>query len=260
MGRRALVPLVLVAVLLPHPARAVEAPRPLRTLTFDCTVSVADRRETPGDSRSSHVVMMGRTSTGIVETTPTGSGETTSSTAQDVKGSISVAVLSATDDAGLIVEVAENADQRTQPKVKIALGPDGTLFYDPANGGNLTEEEVALVRWLARGFYGDHPREPGTAWTVDQSTNGHVDVEHYRVLSRDHDRVTLNYALEEKAGGATGYDASREGSLVYDTALVVPVKATFMSSARRQIGATLSTTRSTITLTLTADSFSSLRS
>jgi hypothetical protein len=259
MARRALVPLVLVAVLLPHAASAADPARPLRTLTFDCTVSVADRRETPGDSRSSHIVMIGRTST-VVETTPTGSGEITSSTAQDAKGSISVAVLSATDDAGLIVEVAENADQRTRPKVKIALGPDGTLFYDPANGTNLTEEEVALVRWLARGFYGDHPREPGTAWTVDQSANGHVDVEHYRVLSRDHDRVTLNYVLEEKAGGATGYDATREGSLVYDTALVVPVKVTFLSSSRRQIGTTLSTTRSTITLTLTADSFSSLRS
>jgi hypothetical protein len=259
MARYALVSLVAIAVLLPSPAGAIEPSRPLRTLTFDCTVSIADRRETPADTRSSHVVMVGRTST-VVESTPTGSGETKSSVAQDVRGSISVAVLSATDDAGLIVEVAENADQRTRPKVKIALGPDGSLFYDPTNAANLTEEEVALVRWLARGFYGDHPREPGTVWTVDQSTNGHVDVEHYRVLSRDRDRVTLNYALEEKAGGVTGYDATREGSLVYDTALVVPVKVTFQSSSRRQIGPTMNTTRSTITLTLTADSFGKLRS
>ena len=257
MVRPALVPLVLVAVLLPHPAGAADPPRPLRTLTFDCTVSIADRREAPGDQRSSHYVMVGARNTGVVETTPTGSGETTFSTALDVKGSISVAVLTATDDAGLVVEVAENADQRTRPRVKMALGPDGTLFYDPANRANLTEEEVALVRWLARGFYGDHPREPGTAWTVDQSANGHVDIEHYRVLSRDHDRVTLNYSLEEKATGATGYDATREGSLVYDTALVVPVKATFLGSSRRQLGATLNTTRSTSTLTLTADSFNS---
>jgi hypothetical protein len=260
MARRALVPLVVIAVLAPLRAGAADAPRPLRTLSFDCTVSIADRRETPGDSRSSHVVMLGRTSTGIVETTPTGSGETNSSTTAEAKGSISVAVLSATDDAGLVVEVAENADQRTRPKVKIALGPDGTLFYDPANAANLTEEEVAVVRWLARGFYGDRPREPGTSWTVDQSANGHVDVEHYRVLSRDRDRVTLNYALEEKAAGASGYDATREGSLVYDTALVVPVKVTFQSSSRRQLGATMSTTRSTITLTLTADSFGPPRS
>ncbi len=140
------------------------------------------------------------------------------------------------------------------------MGPDGTLLYDPANAANLTEEEIAVVRWLARGFYGEHPRDPGTAWTVDQSTSGRVDVEHYRVLSRDRDRITLDYALQEKVAGATGYDASREGSLVYDTALVVPVKATFESSSRRQYGPTLSTTRSTITLTLTADSFGRLRS
>lgn len=258
MARNALVLLVVVAGLMPMPARAADAPRPVRTLTFDCSVSIADRRETPGDSRSSHVVMIGRVSTGFIESTPTGSGESNVSATEDAKGSITVAVLSATNDAGLVVEVAENADARTRPKVKLAIGPDGTLFYDPSNAQNLTEEEIAVVRWMARGFYGDHPRDTGTSWTVDQSGNGHVDVEHYRVVSHDRTRVTLDYALEEKAGGASGYDATRTGSLVYDTALVVPVKATFESSARRQIGATMSVVHSTITLTLTADSFAKL--
>lgn len=258
MARRALVPLLVLALLLPAQAGAADPARPLRTLSFDCTVSVADQRATPGDTRTSRVVMVGKSAT-VVEATPAGSGETRSATTQQAKGSISIAVLSATDDAGLVVEVAEYADQRTRPKVKIVLGPDGTLFYDPANAKNLTEEEVSLVRWLARGFYGDRPRDPGTAWTVDQSANGRVDVEHYRVVSRDKDQITMAYALEEKAAGTDGYDATREGSLVYDAALIVPVKATFQSSARRQLGATFDTTRSTITLTLTADSFSGLR-
>jgi hypothetical protein len=258
MACRALVALVVIAALLPFRAGAAEALRPLRTLTFDCVVSVADRRETPSNTQTSHLARLGKGM--AVVTTPSGTGEADVSTKVDSKGSISVDVLSATDDAGLVVDVAEDADQRTRPKVRIALGPDGALFYDPADAANLTEEEVAVVRWLARGFYGDHPRDPGTAWTVDQSANGHVDVEHYRVQSHDHDRVTLDYALEEKVGGTSGYDAAREGSLVYDTALVVPVKATFQSSSRRQVGSTFDTTRSTITLTLTADSFGRLRS
>ena len=97
MTRRALVPLVAVAVLLLLPAGAVEALRPLRTLTFDCAVSVADRR----DTQTSHIVRIGKGSG--VQTTTTGSGEANVAAKLDVKGSISVEVLSATDDAGLVV-------------------------------------------------------------------------------------------------------------------------------------------------------------
>ncbi|HEX3468255.1 MAG TPA: hypothetical protein VHT05_09275 [Candidatus Elarobacter sp.] len=60
MARRALVLLVVVAGLIPLPAPAADAARPLRTLAFDCSINVIDRRETPADTRSSHVVMMGR--------------------------------------------------------------------------------------------------------------------------------------------------------------------------------------------------------
>jgi hypothetical protein len=132
------------------------------------------------------------------------------------------------------------------------------VYYDPKNAENLTEEEVAIVRWLARGFFGDHPTNPGTAWTVDQSANGHVDLEHYRVIARDAHNVTLDYSLEEKVPGATGYAATREGSLVYDTALIVPLKATFLSESRRQVGAAYETTRTSVSLTLAADSFAKL--
>ena len=130
----------------------------------------------------------------------------------------------------------KRAPERTRPKVRIVLGPDGAVFYDPKNAENLTEEEITLVRWLARGFYGDHPTDPGTSWTVDQSANGHVDVERYRVVARDAHQITLDYALEEKVGGATGYAGTRGGSLVYDTAMIVPVKASFQTESRRQVG------------------------
>ncbi len=255
MAPRGLVSAVVWVLLLAPPrAGAADIVRPLRTLSYDCTVSVAASRETPSDTYVSHVERMPRGGS-MTSSSPSGSGESDDTRKIEVKGSISVEVLSATDDAGLVVDVAENAAERTRIKVRMVVGPDGALAYDPANEQNVTEEEIAVVRWLARGFYGDHPRVAGTAWTNDQSANGRVDVERYRVLSQDRDRVTLEYALDEKAAGVTGYDASRRGSLVYDTALIVPVKASFQSSSRRQIGPTMSTLRSTITLTLTADSF-----
>jgi hypothetical protein len=230
---------------------------PLRTLSFDVDVHVLALRETPGEGihgTRPAMPVKGR----MVNGRPggaTGSGDRTQGAAVTAKGSIGVDVVAATDDAGLVLDVSETATERTRPKVRIVLGPDGAVFYDPKNAENLTEEEITLVRWLARGFYGDHPTEPGTTWTVDQSANGHVDVERYRVVARDAHQITLDYALEEKVGGTAGYAGSRGGSLVYDTAMIVPVKATFQTEARRQVGVAYETTRTSVTLTLTADSF-----
>jgi hypothetical protein len=247
----------------PATARAAGAPgvaRPLRTLRFTVDVRVTETRATPGDALHGTrpaVSVKGRMTRGG-SSTATGSGERTVGATLKATGSIDVDVISATDDAGLVVDVAENAPERMRPTVRIVLAPDGAVFYDPKNAANLSEEEIAVVRWLARGFYGDHPTDPGTAWTVDQSANGHVDIEHYRVVAhdaRDAHNVTLDYALEEKVPGASGYAASREGSLVYDTALIVPLKATFQSEARRQVGDAYQTTRTSVTLALTADSF-----
>jgi hypothetical protein len=261
MGYRLAVTVLLGAVLAaPVAAGAAGASanaRPLRTLSFSVEVRVSELRATPGEAiqaAAPGIAVKGRMVGGHSGTT-SGTGERKQAASLKATGSIDVEVLSATDDAGLIVDVSENALERMRPKVRIVLGPDGAIFYDPKDTRNLSEEEIAVVRWLARGFYGDHPTDPGTAWTVDQSANGHVDLEHYRVVARDANNVTLDYALEEKFPGAAGYAAMREGSLVYDTAMIVPVKATFRSEARRQIGTAYETTRTSVTLALVADSF-----
>jgi hypothetical protein len=229
----------------------------VRTLSFDVDVHVLALRDTPGEGihgTRPATPVKGRMVNGRAGGA-TGSGDRTQGAALTAKGSIGVDVVAVTDDAGLVVDVFEAALERTRPKVRVMLGPDGAVFYDPKNAENLTEEEITLVRWLARGFYGDHPTDPGTSWTVDQSANGHVDLERYRVVSRDAHQITLDYALEEKVGGTTGYEGTRGGSLVYDTAMSVPVKATFQTESRRQVGATYETTRTSVTLILKADSF-----
>jgi hypothetical protein len=254
---------VLSAVSIVKPAAAfaagepAAAPKPLRTLSFTVDVSVSARSATPGEGiepTQPGILIKGRL-VGGRSGAQSGAAESTRSATFKAKGSIGVEVISATDDAGLVVDVAENALERVRPKVRIVLAPDGAVFYDPKNVQNLTEEELAVVRWLARGFYGDHPTDPGTAWTVDQSANGHTDIEHYRVVGHAAHNVTLDYTLEEKVPGATGYAATREGSLVYDTALIVPVKATFQSEAWRQVGAAYETTRTSVSLELVSDSF-----
>jgi hypothetical protein len=253
--KRAMFAATIAAALLAAPIAALAAEpdvaRPLRTLTFEVDVHVAAVRVAPGE---------GTTGTGrppalgqIVGTRPNGATPATGALA--ARGSIAVDVVAMTDDARLVIDVEETAVKRTRPKVRIEVAPDGVVYYSPKDTENLTEEELALARWLARGFYGDHPTEPGTAWAVDQSANGYSDVEHYRVVSRDAHHVTLEYSQEQKAAGSALFAGSRGGSLVYDTALAVPVRATFQGESRRQIGAAHETLRTSVTLTLTADSF-----
>lgn len=238
-------------------ASAAEGPRPIRSLTYAVDLHIIESLDTPGGAiptQRAVVVVKGR-STGGPPRSQVGSAESHASGGMSAQGSITIDVLEATDDAGLVVEIAENAPKRERPKVKVGIAADGALFYDPANYDKLTEEELAVVRWLGRNFYGDHPKDVGTAWTVDQSTNGHTDIERYRVLARDDARVTLDYALEERTSSVGGFAGTRAGSLVYDTAMVLPVKVSFESVARRQLGQSYNTLRTSIRLTLTADSF-----
>ncbi|HEV2738476.1 MAG TPA: hypothetical protein VGU66_07855 [Candidatus Elarobacter sp.] len=237
---------MLVAAMLAAPlgARAAgeaDAVRPLRTLTFEVQVRVAAQRETVSDA--------------ITNLRQPGGAAPNGERHLTAKGSIGIDVVATNDDARLVLDIAETAVHRTRAKVRVAVAPDGTVFYDPKNAENLTEEELALARWLARGFYGDHPTEPGTMWTVDQSSNGYSDIEHYRVVARDAQRVTLDYSQTQKPLGTGGFAGTRGGSLVYDTALTVPVRAEFQSQSRRQIGSTNETLRTSVTLTLVTDSF-----
>jgi hypothetical protein len=262
MGTRALV-FALFAALAAAPltAGAAESVRPVRTLTFDLDLSVAVQSETPGGAvetgRQAMIAAKGHVVSRAPETR--GTGDATVKRTFKAQGSIAVEVIQATGDAGLVVDIAESAADRTRPKVRLAIAQDGTLLYDPKNGENLTEEELAVARWLARGFFGDHPVETGTAWTVDQSAQGRTDVEHYKVIGHDAQRVMLDYTLDEKVAGVTGYEATRAGSLVYDTALVVPLKASFETASRRQVRGAYDTTHTTIAITLTSDSFATAR-
>ena len=242
----------------PLGAGAIESAHPLRTLVYSVDVKVFNSMDTPGGSVASGgtrpaMVVKGRV---VSQGRPlTGSGDQHQGASLATKGSITVDVIQATEDSGLVVEVAEDAVDRVRPKVRVGIASDGALFYDPANAPRLSEEEIAVIHWLARGFYGDHPTTVGTSWIVDQSANGHTDVERYHVMAKEASHVTLGYELEQKMTLASGYSGMREGSLVYDVAMVVPVKASFESVARRQVGDSYDTLRTSVILTLTADTF-----
>ena len=257
------VPLLAAALSTPIGIGVSDAPpaaHALRSLRYDVSVQVSSVRETqaeaPEGARPIVVTRSGSlAASNRRRSAAAGSGTRTAKADVSSAGTIQVAVVEATTDAGLVLDVSENATQRVRPVARIAVASDGSMFFDPKVAENLTEEEVALVRWMARGFYGEHPTDPGTGWVVDTSTDGRTDIERYRVLSKEANRVTLDYELEEKAAGVTGYEASRAGSLVYDRTLLVPVNATFRSESRRDANGAYVHTSTSIVLTLIADSF-----
>lgn len=240
-------------------ASAAEPVRPIRTLSYTVDVTITDSIEASSTiiGNGNRPPPPGGRAGREQRNAPTASGSGTRGTGVTIatKGTIVVDIIQATDDAGLIVDVSEDAPKRMCPKLRVGVSAEGALLYDPADTDKLSVEEAAVIRWLGRGFYGDHPTDVGTVWTVDQSSKGYTDVERYRVVSREATRVTLNYGLEESTTLAGGYAGSREGSLVYDTALVVPVKADFDAVAHRLLAEGYNTKRTSVRLTLTADSF-----
>ncbi len=257
---RRVISLFFVAVLAvgPAPARAADLVEPLRTLIYDVALTIGVVRRTPRSAPGGSAGIGSRRASNTSAVIPRGRGagaEDTSAAAVEARGTIAVDVVAATGDGGLVADVSESAPGRTRDKVRLAVSNDGTIFYDPKRADDVTEEELSLARWLARGFYADHPRQPGAAWSVDQSGNGLVTAEHYRVLSAADQRVTLTYALEQRSDGAASFASTRAGSLVYDTGFVVPVKATYEGQTRRQLFEAFDETRTSVVLTLTADSF-----
>jgi hypothetical protein len=257
-GRR-VIPLLVIAALaaIPAPARAGDLLKPLRTLVYDVALTVGIVHRTPRASQNTLVTGgIGRAARaqGIVPGAQGGPTEDVSRAGVETRGTIAVDVIAATGDGGLVADISETAPGRTRAKVRLAVSHDGSVVADPKFVNDVTEEEVSLARWLARGFYSDHPREAGTLWTVDQSGNGVVAAEHYRVLSAANQRVTLAYALEQ-SDSAASFALTRQGSLVYDTGFIVPISATYEAQARRQLFEAVDETHTSVVLKLTADSF-----
>lgn len=245
--------LIVAPLAAPSPAGAADVLRPLRTLIYDVAVAVGRPRRTQQPAAMPLQVGTRRRSTArAISATGVDDDRTPSVVAQ---GAIEADVVAATGDGGLIVDLIETASGRDHTKVRFAVGADGSVGYDPKLASSVSGEELALVRWLARGFYTEHPTEPGAAWTVDQSGNGISGIERYHVTANAAHRVTLDYAMEEKIAGADAYGETREGSLVYDTALIVPVRASYSGETRRQSFGANDATFVSVTLTLRTDSF-----
>ncbi len=224
---------------------------PIRSLTYAVETSYAAEVDAPPGWLAAQV----RMARGPYRAGGISAGEAFAGEPQRATGSIAIDVLQATSDVGLVIDIAETTNAVAWPKVRMAIARNGTLSFNPVDARNLSDEEVVVARWLDRGFYGERPTDVGTAWVVDLSANGDTDLERYRVVSHDERGVTLAYSFEERTNTAHAYAGTRDGSLVYDPAMEVPVKATYEATAQRRRGGTWDKLRMAVKLSLVKDSF-----
>lgn len=242
-GRARLVAMLLAsACVLDASLASAAAVTPMRTLVYDLHMEI-------DNARLEHNSGFDPTSSAV------GRGHVSYPMASRVSGRVTANVIAASRDGFLVVDVAETASVRNRPTVRVTVARNGDLIFDPKQNENLTVEEIALLRWLARGFADDLPPSTGAGWDIPQAHTGTTGAEHYRVLAIDGARFKLDYKMEVRRTGAQGYDATRLGSLTYDTAYSVPTEVAYQEVAHQELRGNIDTTSTSVELRLLSDSF-----
>ena len=216
----------LAACLLPVTAGASPAAAPgasaapLRSVTFQIEFSAKteERVQTSGLQGSDPI------SGNPMGAAGGGSWHTLVSSGGAAKGTITVDVIAVTGD-GLVVDIAETADQRNAPKTRVGISTKGRLVYDVAKA-TVNEEELLLLQLLNRALVEGHDND-GVTWTDDLSVRGFKDVTTYRILSSTAVKPgpVLHMELERTIATTGGhpFELTASGKFDYNEQRAIPL-------------------------------------
>jgi hypothetical protein len=249
--RRLLALGALIALVAPMPATAApDAPvRVLRSLVYDVSYAAHTRH----DKKTSGF-------NGGYGGDPNGGGpgvggSGTASVAMDGSdsGRLTIDIIAATPDGGLVVDVAYAGKLNNAPKMRVALYQDGRLSADPTK--TLGPEALHILPLLARGFMANRTVEVGASWTV-QAPPPAKGATTYRVSSLDGTNATIALDGSLSVGGVNGFDESDHGTTTYATDLISPLSYDLNSRIRRQLASDETiTTDAHLVAKLVSDSF-----
>ncbi len=137
-------------------------------------------------------------------------------------GQITVSVVQATADGGLVVDVTQSVDRAARPLQVIRCAVYGVttdVVCDQNVGA--TGQETALLSFLGRNFYDVSRLDAQGHWrAAPRIKNGALD-DHgdFTVTGKDGDTVTIAVDQEQRNGG---YRSSVTGTVVYDAAMEIP--------------------------------------
>jgi hypothetical protein len=227
------------ALALASSAAFADAPKPIRHLVykFDVTLSTTSTVHDSGLDGGPE------------------SGSTDYHAGSTDQGQITVDVLQVQPDTGLVVQVSEQAINRRNsvPTMCVVYGT-GTVICDQTKGG-VNEEESSLLRFLGRNFVNPALVDKNNHWQTTASDGQSKETNDFTLGKASADTVPITYQRVLKVEGASGFDATTDGSLTYNEKLSVPVLIKEDTTTRKNTGmGNYDTNRQQITLTLTGDS------
>jgi hypothetical protein len=223
-------------------ARAADAPKPIRVLVYNVAYSASTLRR----EHTSGFVNGGMGST-------SGSGVVDRRFGSDGGGVLTVAVIAATSDGGLIVDASFVGKSVTQPVVRVAILKDGSLSYDPKT--QVPGQVLRLLPFLSRGLIAERDVNTGSTWSV-QAFAPAAGATTYRVTAFDGTRATLEFDESITVKGASGFTESAQGTTVYATDLLSPISIDLHTVIRHDVSIDLAdTTDSRLSATIVSDTF-----
>ncbi len=222
-------------------ASAADAPKPLRTLVYRVAFSASNRNE---EQTSGF--------TGVGGGTGTGGGMVSRSGSVADDGTLTVDVVAATADGGLVVDAAFAGTNVEQAPARVAIFADGRLSYRP--GLELAPEAAYVLPLLARGMIAERQIDVNASWTSPVPAPGSGTAT-YRVTAVADDQATLEITRTVTVGGGRGFDETDRGTVVYDTTHLDPRSFDLTAVLRHTVSSQYVTSTQRITANLVSDSF-----
>jgi hypothetical protein len=139
----------------------------------------------------------------------------------DDDGTLTVDVVAATADGGLVVDSSFAGRETQQPTIRVAIYADGRLAFDPRS--QLSRQSSRVLPLLARGLVANRDVSPGVSWTTatPKPTTGTMT---YHVEHVDGDRATLGIEDDTILAGPSGFSEHGHGTTIYATDRLCPLR------------------------------------
>ena len=242
---------VAVAFAAPIAAAAADAPapvKPIRHLVYDVSYSAYSTHQAKS-SGFNGAYGGGSPSAG----SPSGGTGTLSQAMNgDERGLLTIDVIAAPADGGLVVDTTFTGPTNAQPTTRVAIYKDGRITADPTHP--LAPATTRLLPLIARGFIAERDVSAGSSWVVPAPAPAKGSTT-YRVESSDGHLARIAIEGTWTVSGPAGFDEADQGVTTYATDLVSPVSYDLIARIHRQFGTDSSlTTNAHLTAKLITDS------
>jgi hypothetical protein len=169
------------------------------------------------------------------------------------EGTLTLNVVAATQDGGLVIDASFDGDKRSWRTVRIAIFPDGRMSYDMSK--EVGPEGARVVPFLARGLLSEGEITPGKTWTAPppKPETGTIT---YRVDSVEDPIAKMHVISDVHVAGAGAVDETTDTSLVYDAKRLCPTSVDLRATDRKTMEMNGNeTTKIHIFATQTSDTF-----